>query len=186
MSRPLAFRTASEADAPRVHAMYRATPGYFEVLSIPLPSETEVRTELRTAASDTRRITELVVTGDDPGSEVVSYDDELHGWPIGYLDVTLDYLEPGDATVNLLLVRADLQGRGYGSAVVRAVEARLRGRVRRVLASIYGRNPRARRFWRSLGYAFAIDAAPVLEWYAKDLTPCGEVPSPRGAVAGRS
>jgi len=41
--------------------------------------------------------------------------------------------------------------------------------VRRVLASIYGQNPGARRFWEALGYAFAIDAKPVLDWYAKQL-----------------
>jgi hypothetical protein len=49
------------------------------------------------------------------------------------------------------------------------LEQRLRGQVRRVLASIYGQNPRAERFWGSLGYHFAIDAKPVLDWYAKEL-----------------
>ncbi len=186
MSRSVAFRPAGEADAPRVRALYLATPGYFEVLSIPVPSETEVRTELRTAAADDRRRTELIVANDDPGLPEEPYDAELDGWPIGYLDVTLDYLEPGDATVNLVLIRGDLQGRGYGGAVMRAFEARMRGRVRRILASIYGRNPHARRFWRSLGYAFAIDAAPVLEWYAKELAPASVRATAAGTAAGEA
>jgi GNAT superfamily N-acetyltransferase len=72
--------------------------------------------------------------------------------------------------VNLLLVRADLQRQGIGRGVVADLERRLRGRCRRVLASVFGRNPHARRFWTSQGYHFAIDAAPVLEWYAKRLS----------------
>lgn len=43
------------------------------------------------------------------------------------------------------------------------------GRAKRILASIYGQNPRAERFWSSLGYSFAIDAKPLLDWYAKTL-----------------
>jgi GNAT superfamily N-acetyltransferase len=156
---PLRFRAAAPRDASLIHGLYRDTPGYFQMLSIPLPTEREVRVELEAAAADPRRRCELILDG---GAA-------LRAAPLGYLDVTLDYLEPGDATVNLLLVRGALQGRGIGSAAVHALEARLAGRVRRVLASVYGRNEGAERFWRGLGYAFAIDAGPVLEWYAKDL-----------------
>jgi hypothetical protein len=52
---------------------------------------------------------------------------------------------------------------------MRDLETRLQGKVRRVLASVYGQNLRAKRFWASLGYSFAIDAKPVLDWYAKYL-----------------
>jgi GNAT superfamily N-acetyltransferase len=146
--------------AERVHALYRATPAYFDTLSIPMPSVDEVRTDLATAEADPRRITRLVVR---PGVDGASAED------VAYLDVTLDYLGPGDATVNLLLVRADRQRQGVGRSVVADLERRLRGRCQRVLASVFGRNPHARRFWTSQGYHFAIDAAPVLEWYAKRL-----------------
>ena len=158
------FRPVGPDDAAAVHEIYCAAPSYFDVLSIPLPTVREVRTELETAAADPRRSTELVVVRD-------ALVPDLAAEPrvAGYLDVTLDYLEPDDATVNLLLVREDLQGRGIGSEAIRRLEDRLAGRVERVLASVYGKNPRAQRFWRSLGYAFAIDAAPVLEWYAKRL-----------------
>ena len=91
------------------------------------------------------------------------------GEPVGFLDYKLDYPEPGDATVNLLLIPEAIQSRGYGRRSIGLLEAGLQGRARRVLASIYGSNARAKRFWRGLGYRFAIDARPVLEWYAKEL-----------------
>lgn len=161
------FRPVGPDDAAAVHAIYCGAPSYFDVLSIPLPTVREVRTELETAAADPRRSTELVVARLEPDEPQVA----------GYLDVTLNYLEPNDATVNLLLVREDLQGHGIGSAAIRRLEERLAGRVSRVLASVYGKNARAQRFWRSLGYVFAIDAAPVLEWYAKRLgTPAADDP----------
>ena len=165
----VSVRPAGPDDTDLVHDLYAAAPGYFEILSIPLPSRPEVRTELETAATDARRRTELVLVDDLPDGAAPSVDPRSGKRVAGYLDVTLDYLEPGDATVNLLLVRADLQGQGIGKACMRDLESRLQGRVGRLLASIYGRNPGAERFWRSLGYAFAIDAAPVLEWYAKTL-----------------
>lgn len=165
----VSVRSAGPGDAELIHELYAAAPGYFEILSIPLPSATEVRTELETAAADGRRRTELVLIDDAPASATPCVDPVSGKRVAGYLDVTLDYLEPGDATVNLLLVRADLQGLGIGKACMRDLETRLQGRVGRLLASIYGRNPGAERFWRSLGYVFAIDAAPVLEWYAKIL-----------------
>ena len=165
----ISMRPAGPGDCDLVHDLYAAAPGYFEILSIPLPSSTEVRTELETAAADPRRRTELVLVDDAPETSAPALDPETGLRVAGYVDLTLDYLEPGDATINLLLIRADLQGQGIGSTCMRELETRLQGRVTRVLASIYGRNPGAERFWRSLGYAFAIDAAPVLEWYAKRL-----------------
>ena len=168
----VATRAAEVQDAPLVHAIYLGTPGYFDIISIPVPTLAEVETELMTAARDSRRQVELVFA--PPGLE-------LPGWKIhdpssgrqvvGYLDYKLDYPEAGDATVNLLLVHGDLQSRGVvkKSAADLEKRLRLRGNVRRMLASIYGQNPRADRFWRSLGYSFAIDAKPILDWYAKEL-----------------
>lgn len=169
------FRPTGPDDAERVHALYHAVPAYFEVLNAPIPTLREVQVELEAAAGDPRRRTELILLHDDPSPGTPDRDPQTGAWVAGYLDVTHEYLEPGDATVNLLLVRTDLQCRGIGSTCMRAFERRLEGRAKRVLASIYGQNPRARRFWRQLGYRFAIDAAPVLEWYAKDLS--GGLPS---------
>ncbi len=152
----LHLQSATVDDAPRIFALYCAAPSYFELLSAPLPTLPEVERELEAAAQDPKRCTELLCED---------------GRTVGYLDYKLDYPEPGDATVNLLLIPEALQSRGYGRRSMGLLEAslRARGRATRVLASVYGSNARAKRFWRSLGYRFAIDARPVLEWYAKEL-----------------
>jgi ribosomal protein S18 acetylase RimI-like enzyme len=167
----LSSRPARADDAALVHALYLATPEYFDVISIPIPTRDEVRTDLDTAARDERRHIELLVTLEQPplDSAASLHDLDTGGWVVGYLDYKLDYPERGDATVNLLLVHGALHDRGIGRRAVRDLEARLRGRVDRVLASIYGQNPRAKHFWESLGYTFAIDARPILDWYAKTL-----------------
>lgn len=147
-------RPATLKDAPRLYNLYRGAPRYFELLSAPLPTLPEVERELEAAAQDPKRRVELLLEGESA---------------VGYLDYKLDYPEPGDATVNLLLIPEALQSRGYGRRSIGLLEAGLQGRASRILASIYGSNARAKRFWRSLGYSFAIDARPILEWYAKEL-----------------
>lgn len=177
-------RPAAVRDAPLVHALYIETPGYFDVISIPVPTRSEVETDLETAARDSRRQVELVYAPNSMALAEWHIVDHENGRPVvGYLDYKLDYPEPGDATVNLLLIHGGLQSRGLGKSCVSDLEERLRrlGAVKRILASIYGQNPRAQRFWRALGYSFAIDAKPILDWYAKDLTGTGasanELPS---------
>lgn len=189
-------RSADRSDAALVHALYRATPAYFDIISIPVPSLAEVSTELATAERDPRRSTELVIDrlfdirrdaegGRELARNEPPRDPRSGGRVVGYLDYTLNYPERGDATVNLLLVHGGLQSRGYGRNIVTDLERRLRGRAVRLLASIYGRNPRAERFWKSLGYSFAIDAKPVLEWYAKALSATDAAdPASRGPGAG--
>ena len=147
-------KPATTDDAARIFALYCGAPRYFELLSAPLPTLPEVERELEAAAQDPKRCVELLCED---------------GHTVGYLDYKLDYPEPGDATVNLLLIPEALQSHGYGRRSIGLLEASLRGRATRVLASVYGRNARAKRFWRSLGYRFAIDARPILEWYAKEL-----------------
>jgi ribosomal protein S18 acetylase RimI-like enzyme len=162
-------RPASIEDARLVHQLYLDTPGYFDIISIPVPTLNEVQRELLAARDDARRFTELVVLPPEEAAAVAIEDGATGGRVVGYLDYTLNYPEQGDATVNLLLVHSVAQSRGIGRRCVADLEARLRGRSRRVLASIYGQNPRAKRFWRSLGYRFAIDAQPLLDWYAKSV-----------------
>lgn len=165
----IATRPAGPADALLIHEIYLQTPEYFAIISIPTPTLAEVERELEAAASDPRRSTELVL-GEDGDCWTHGIADPISGQrAVGYLDYKVDYPQEGDATVNLLLVLKALQGRGYGRACIQDLEARLRGRSQRVLASIYGQNPRAERFWCSLGYCFAIDARPILNWYAKAL-----------------
>ena len=176
MEAALTLRAATPADAPVVHALYEHNPTYFENISIPVPSPDEVAIELAAAQRDERRVIELVIVSslDEAAVEEAGFDQRLRdqasgGWVLGYLDYKLDYPEAGDATVNLLLVHRAARERGLGRAVVHELEARLSGRARRLLASIYGRNLAARRFWEGLGYRYAIDARPVVEWYGKAL-----------------
>lgn len=145
------------------------TPGYFDIISIPLPALSETEVELNLALADERRSVELLSAA--PGL-VPDWDlaDPEGGRPvIGLLDYKLDYPAEGDGTVNLLLIPASLQSRGFGRRAVAMLEKRLTGKCNRLLAAIYGQNSRARRFWVSLGYHFAIDAKPNLDWYAKEL-----------------
>lgn len=172
---PVRTRSATTLDAPLVHDLYAATPAYFEIISIPVPTAQEVATDIATAIQDPRRFIEIVLL-DGPEFEAIGNDagcmsDPITGLPVaGYLDYKLDYPQEGDATVNLLLVRHGLQSYGVGTACAEDLEKRLTGRAERMLASIYGENPRARKFWERLGYRFAIDAKPLLDWYAKQLT----------------
>lgn len=161
-------RPASVDDAALVHALYIETPAYFDIISIPIPTADEVRRDLETAARDPRRYTELVLL--PFGTEADCPTDPMTDRPVaGYLDYKLQYPDPNDATVNLLLVHSRLQSSGVGRRAVADLEHRLRGRTGRILASIYGQNPRAQRFWQSMGYHFAIDAKPILDWYAKEI-----------------
>lgn len=162
-------RPASVDDAALVHRIYMATPDYFKIISIPVPTLAEVETELRTASSDNRRYTELILAPADFQHEAAEYDEQTGRPVVGYLDYKLHYPDQNDAMVNLLLIMAPLQSHGFGRHCAMDLEARLQGKTKRILASIYGQNPRAERFWRSLGYSFAIDAKPVLDWYAKEL-----------------
>ena len=165
------LRSATAADASLVHALYVGNPEYFETISIPIPTQDEVATELAAAERDERRVVELVCVAEVSGVALAEglHDAGCGRWVVGYLDYKLDYPEVGDATVNLLLVHQAARDRGLGRTVVQRLEARLTGRVKRLLASIYGRNVGARRFWEGLGYRYAIDARPVVEWYGKTL-----------------
>lgn len=167
---PSAFtRSASAEDADLVHQVYCAAPAYFDVISIPHPTLIEVRGELEAASGDERRFTELFFA--PKGSKISSkiIDPVTGRYVVGYLDFKLDYPETGDGTVNLLLIPEELQSNGLGRLCVLDLEQRLKGQASRLLASIFGQNPRAEQFWKNLGYEFAIDAQPILDWYAKEL-----------------
>lgn len=141
-------------EAPLLHRLYLDTPQYFQMLGTPIPTLLEVEREVQLALLDPRRRLELLLSGDSL---------------IGCLDYKLHYPSRGDITINLLMVAERVQSRGYGSLAVRHLEERLPAGTRRVLASVLGNNARAARFWQRHGFHFAIDARPVMEWYAKDV-----------------
>lgn len=198
-------RSVTLDDAELVHQLYVRSPKYFERLSAPTPTLSEVSRELEIALADPCRQVELILSEDEglvdttittstdtartdttrvdtamthsvspssvSSSSVSSskFAPQPPRYVVGYLDYKLNFPEKGDATVNLLLVGEPWQRNGYGARAMRDLETRLQGKVHRVLASVYGQNLRAKRFWASLGYSFAIDAKPVLDWYAKYL-----------------
>lgn len=88
-----------EEEAPLVHAVYRASPGYFTLIGMELPTLEDVLQDLNTLAQDARRRAFLLFQGPEP---------------LGYLDYKLHYPEEGDATLSLLLIREDRQGQGLG------------------------------------------------------------------------
>lgn len=141
--------------APLLHTLYAAAPGYFALLGTRVPSFSEVQRDVEIALLDPRRHLDLL--HDDAG--------EL----FGSLDCKQDYPNPGDLTINLLLIREDRQSQGLGERAVRDLERRVPRGTGRILASVIGDNPRGARFWERLGYSFALDARPALTWYAKPL-----------------
>lgn len=143
--------------APLLHALYEGTPGYFRLLGTAVPTPQEVRRDVEIALGDPRRRLELL---NDESGELV-----------GSLDYKLDFPEPGQVTLNLLLIREGRQSQRLGEQAVRDLEARLPRGTTRVLAGVLGDNPRGARFWERLGYRFSLDARPVMTWYAKDLVP---------------
>lgn len=142
------------ADIALLHRFYLQSERYFEIIAAPLPSIEDVTRELDTALANPRRQLELYF---------------FAGEVVAYLDTTLDYPKLGDATVNLLLVAEQKQHLGLGSQIMQRLEKRLDNKSKRILAGVFGHNPDAVRFWERLGYHFAIDARPVLSWYAKEL-----------------
>ena len=160
-------RAGNSYDVALVHGVYQHAPEYFEQISMPVPTLAEVETDIAVAQDDERRTLELVLI--DQEHTAAPLDPLTNLRVAGYLDYKLDYPNIGDATVNLLLIRSDLQSHGIGGTCARELETRLTGQARRLLASIYGSNPRARKFWKRLGYHFAIDARPMVEWYGKEL-----------------
>ncbi|GGR70868.1 N-acetyltransferase [Deinococcus seoulensis] len=142
--------------APLLHRLYTSAPGYFDLISARVPSLSEVQRDVEIALLDPRRSMELV------------HDDQ--GELVGSLDCKRDYPEPGDLTINLLLIREDRQSQGLGEQVVRHLETHAPPGTTRILASVLGNNPRGARFWERQGYSFALDARPVMTWYAKPLS----------------
>ncbi|MFC6591962.1 GNAT family N-acetyltransferase [Deinococcus lacus] len=115
--------------APALLELYRAAPDYFDLLGTQIPSLGEVESDIGLALLDRRRHVELLCLGEEV---------------TGLIDWKTDYPEPGDVTINLLLIRREYRSRGLGHQAVRNLEARLPQGTQRVLASVLGINPGAR------------------------------------------
>lgn len=168
---PIITRPCTPTDAVLVYEVYTQTPEYFQNIAIEMPSQAEVEVELGAAALDPARHVEIILTNDENLKHTGIVDHQTGYSVIGYLDYKLNYPENCDATVNLLMISGKVQSRGLGQHVVIDLERRLKMQksARRILASIYGSNRRAIHFWESLNYRFAVDAKPILDWYAKTI-----------------
>ncbi|MEY4531277.1 MAG: hypothetical protein RLZZ156_1998 [Deinococcota bacterium] len=152
----LESRPVTLTDISLLHQFYNHSQHYFDIIAAPLPTLEDVTRELEIALSNPRRQLEFYI---------------LNGEVVAYLDTTLDYPKKADATINLLLVAEHSQHLGLGSQIIQRLESHLESRAKRILAGVFGHNPRAVRFWERLGYHFEIDARPILSWYAKHLEP---------------
>ena len=85
------------ADASLVHELYAATPEYFDIISIPVPTVAEVSTDLATAGADPRRFVELVLL--EPEAAGPGCDLDPHTGDVDRLDL----LELGGDKVTLLI-----------------------------------------------------------------------------------
>lgn len=141
--------------APLLGELYHATPNYFALLGSRIPNATEIQNEVEIALQDPRRHLALI------------HDEQER--LVGCLDYKTSYPQPGDLTINLLLIREDHQNQRLGRHAVRLLESRLPAGTQRVLASVLGDNPRGVRFWERLGFSFELDARPALTWYAKHV-----------------
>ena len=152
------LQTLALHHAPLLHRLYLDTPDYFALLGTQPPSLGEVERDVQTALFDPRRRLELLYhTADRQALEAgqVSVPELL-----GSLDYKLDFPEPGDVTINLLLIRGNRQSGGLGRQAVGLLEKQLPSGTSRLLASVLGNNPRAVAFWERLGFSFATDARP--------------------------
>ncbi|WP_261663114.1 GNAT family N-acetyltransferase [Deinococcus sp. Marseille-Q6407] len=166
------IKTAHLGDAQALYTTYRNSPDYFRMLGTAIPTASEVELELGLALMDRRRHVELI---------------EHEGEIVGVLDWKEAYPEPQDVTVNLLLLNPAQRGAGLGSRVMWDLESRLSAGTSRLMASVLGENPAGARFWERLGYHFAIDARPVMTWYAKPLEESAARPAlPGGRPARRA
>ena len=86
-------------DAPLLHRVFHLSPSYFALIGMELPTLEDVVRDLQTLEVDPRRRAFLLFLGQEP---------------VGYLDAKLGYPEAEDATLSLLLIREDHQGRGLG------------------------------------------------------------------------
>ena len=122
------FRSLALQHAPLLHQLYLDTPDYFALLGTRPPSIGEVEHDVQTALFDPRRCLELIYLDratPTTGTGSVGAEEGEAAAPIGSLDYKLDFPEPGDVTINLLLIRGDLQSSGLGHQVVRLLETRL-------------------------------------------------------------
>ncbi|GGN03618.1 N-acetyltransferase [Thermus composti] len=149
----LVFRPVLLQDAPLLHELYLACPGYFTLIGMEPPGLEDVVRDLVTLQNDPRRRAFLILEEDEV---------------VGYVDYKLHYPEAQDATLSLLLIREDRQGQGLGRRALAHLMGHLAG-AERLYAVVYGNNPRAKAFFQGQGFRHVKDGGPALSWYVREL-----------------
>lgn len=87
---------------------------------------------------------------------------DANGYMFGIVDYTPQMTgdEADKAFFSLLMIAKDYRSRGYGRAVVEKVEAEIRrnAAIGEVLSGVQHNNPRAIKFWTSMGYEIVGEA----------------------------
>lgn len=145
--------------APEIHLLYQKSPTYFRLIGMEIPTLGDVEREVEALAHDPQRRCCLVAAPMHKEERQI----------VGYLDYKLHYPEPSAATISLLLIDEEHQGRGLGSLALEHLESLLSGDLRRLYAVVYGNNLAAQRFWEARGFRHFKDGGPSLRWYVKEL-----------------
>jgi ribosomal protein S18 acetylase RimI-like enzyme len=154
-TRAVELQPVSAEDAPRIHAVYRASPRHFERIGSEVPAPADVEREVESILADPTRRAYLVQHAQRT---------------VGYLDFKQGYPDAEEATVTLILIAEPYRGRGFGRAAIEDLESLLQHGTRRLYAAVYGHNPGAVAFWKKLGYRYLKDGGPTLSWYYKRLS----------------
>lgn len=147
------------SSAPEIHQLYQKSPTYFRLIGMEIPTLGDVEREVEALAHDPQRRCCLIAAPVHKDANQI----------VGYLDYKLHYPEPMAATISLLLIDEEHQGRGFGSLALEHLESLLSGDLQRLYAVVYGNNLAAQRFWEARGFRHFKDGGPSLRWYLKEL-----------------
>lgn len=145
MTLRVSLRPLSGTDVVAVQALYDATPGYFTMIAgTAAPAGLAAHDYDELTRQRGRTWLGLYLPGPE-GAPVLS----------GLLDMRLAYPPPDVVTIGLLLVREDLQRRGYGTQAYRLIETWLQQQgYARLRLDVPGQAFGAQAFWRRLGFEF--------------------------------
>ena len=151
---PYNTRPAGAEDAGLIHRIYQENPGYFRLIGAEVPSEADTKSELLAALKDKNRRVEIIY---------------LAGEAVGLLDYKLHHPEKDAATLSLVLISERYRGLGLGKLAVLGLEEALAREFATLYAAVYGENPKAEKFFTSLGYRFERSGGPAVKWFSKPL-----------------
>lgn len=96
------------------------------------------------------------------GPEAITVLGLCHGTALdGVASIAFGWPEPADAYLGLMLLDPQARGRGLGPVLLDAsLEAARQRGCRRILLAVLDENPRARAFWKRMGFAHLLTVPP--------------------------